>query len=114
MSIKDDVRQMKKAAPYLAASSENVRNNALKFIANALKDNRDSIFEANRLDTDKAEADGISQAVMKRLKFTPLHEQKLKTTPQGAHGTQLFQKNNNCFLSLLCSTCSYLSLHKTA
>ncbi len=70
MSIKDDVRQMKKAAPYLAASTEAARNHALKLVSDALKDNSDKIFEANGQDTAKAERDGISQAVMKRLKFT--------------------------------------------
>ena len=61
---------MKAAAPYLAASTIDERNNALRLIADALRSNADDIFAANKLDTDKAEADGISQAVMKRLKFT--------------------------------------------
>ena len=70
MSIKDDVRKMKSAAPYLAASSIEERNNALKLIADSLKANADRIFAANREDTDRAEENDISQAVMKRLKFT--------------------------------------------
>lgn len=70
MSIKEDVKKMKAAAPYLAASTIDERNNALRLIADALRSNADDIFAANKLDTDKAEADGISQAVMKRLKFT--------------------------------------------
>ena len=70
MSIRDDVRKMKSAAPYLAASSIEERNNALRLIADALRANENEIYAANKLDTDKAEADGISQAVMKRLKFT--------------------------------------------
>jgi glutamate-5-semialdehyde dehydrogenase len=70
MSIKDDVKKMKAAAPYLAASTITERNNALKVIAEALRSNANEIFAANKLDTDKAESDGISQAVMKRLKFT--------------------------------------------
>ena len=70
MSIKEDVKKMKAAAPYLAASTVDERNNALRLIADALRSNADDIFAANKLDTDKAEADGISQAVMKRLKFT--------------------------------------------
>ena len=70
MSIKEDVKRMKSAAPYLAASDINDRNRALKLIADCLKDNSEKIFAANKLDTDAAEANGISQAVMKRLKFT--------------------------------------------
>ena len=70
MSIKDDVRKMKASAPFLAASSVDNRNRALMAIADSLKANADKIFDANKQDTDKAEKDGISQAVMKRLKFT--------------------------------------------
>ena len=39
MSIKEDVKRMKSAAPYLAASDINDRNRALKLIADCLKDN---------------------------------------------------------------------------
>ncbi len=70
MSIREDVIKMKSSAPYLAASSVKVRNHALEMIASALKENSDKIFKANKADTDRAEAGGISQAVMKRLKFT--------------------------------------------
>lgn len=70
MSIKDDVKKMKAASPYLAASSRDERNHALKLISDSLKANADIIFAANKKDTDAAKADGISQAVMKRLKFT--------------------------------------------
>ena len=70
MSITDDVKKMKAAAPFLAASTIEERNNALRLIADSLKADSDKIFAANKQDTDKAEADGISQAVMKRLKFT--------------------------------------------
>ncbi|HCM91349.1 MAG TPA: glutamate-5-semialdehyde dehydrogenase [Lachnospiraceae bacterium] len=70
MSIKDDVKKMKSAAPYLAASSIEERNNALKLISVSLKANADRIFAANKEDTDMAEVNNISQAVMKRLKFT--------------------------------------------
>ena len=70
MSIKDDVKKMKAAAPYLAVSTAKERNRALSLIADALKENADKIYAANKEDTDRAEADGISQAVMKRLKFT--------------------------------------------
>ena len=70
MSIREDVIKMKKSAPYLAASSIEERNNALAAIADSLKANADKIFAANKQDVDKAEEGGISQAVLKRLKFT--------------------------------------------
>ena len=70
MSISDDVKKMKAATPFLAASTIDIRNNALRLIAESLRTNADNIFAANRQDTDKAEDDHISQAVMKRLKFT--------------------------------------------
>ena len=70
MSIKDDVKNMKLAAPFLAASSIEERNTALRSIAASLKTNADKIFAANKEDIDRAEENNISQAVMKRLKFT--------------------------------------------
>ncbi|MCR5235283.1 MAG: glutamate-5-semialdehyde dehydrogenase [Lachnospiraceae bacterium] len=80
MTIKEDVKKMKSAAPFLAASTIDDRNSALKLIAQALKENSEKIFAANKLDTDKAEADNISQAVMKRLKF---NEGKLEDCIKG-------------------------------
>ena len=80
MSITDDVKKMKAAAPYLAASTIEERNNALRLIADSLKADQDKIFAANKQDTNRAEADGISQAVMKRLKFT---ESKLNDCLKG-------------------------------
>ena len=80
MSISDDVKKMKSAAPFLAASTIDERNNVLRLISDSLKANADKIFAANKQDTDKAEIDGISQAVMKRLKFT---ENKLNDCLKG-------------------------------
>ncbi|MCR5420753.1 MAG: glutamate-5-semialdehyde dehydrogenase [Lachnospiraceae bacterium] len=80
MSIKDDVKKMKAAAPFMAASDNNIRNQALHLIIENLKNNSEALFEANKKDTDKAEADNISQAVMKRLKFT---ENKLNDCIKG-------------------------------
>lgn len=80
MTIKEDVKKMKSVAPFLAASTIEERNSALRLIAQALNDNADKIFAANKLDTDKAEDDNISQAVMKRLKF---NEGKLEDCIKG-------------------------------
>ena len=75
MSIKDDVKKMKEAAPFLAASGIDDRNKALEAVAASLKENAGKVFAANEEDVKKALENGISQAVMKRLKFT---EGKLK------------------------------------
>lgn len=69
MSIKESVAGMKKNAPLLAASTIEVRNKALEIIAENLQKNAEEIFAANKQDLDDAVANGISDAVMKRLKF---------------------------------------------
>ncbi len=69
ISIKQRVAEMKLASPYMAASNDEVRNAALSAIASALEEHADEIFAANKADLEAAEKNGISQAVMKRLKF---------------------------------------------
>lgn len=80
MEIKAEAVKMKMSAPVLASSSIEQRNRALELIAAALKENRDSIFEANRKDLEFAEDNGIAQAVKKRLKYD---EGKLKDSITG-------------------------------
>ena len=60
MSIAEDVRKMKKDAPKLAASDVSIRNEALKNAAEALKANKEKIFEANALDMKRADENGIA------------------------------------------------------
>ena len=60
---------MKKAAPFLAASSIETRNKALELIAENLKAHKEEIFCENKRDLEEAEKNGISPAVVKRLKF---------------------------------------------
>jgi len=69
MNIKEEIRKMKEAAPFLAASSEDTRNGALKNIAKSLKENADRIFAANAKDLKAAEENGISPSIIGRLKF---------------------------------------------
>ena len=68
-SMKEIAAKMKMAAPQLAVSSHEQRNNALKAVKEVLLLNKDVIFEANHKDMDAAEANHIAPAVMKRLKF---------------------------------------------
>ncbi|MCR5655791.1 MAG: glutamate-5-semialdehyde dehydrogenase, partial [Lachnospiraceae bacterium] len=69
MSIKTEVHKMKLASPYMASSSEALRNAALSAIAKALEEGKEEIFAANHTDLENAKAAGISEAVVKRLKF---------------------------------------------
>ncbi len=68
-SMKEIAAKMKMAAPSLAVSSLEQRDNALKAVKEALQINKDAIFEANCKDMDAAAANNIAPAVMKRLKF---------------------------------------------
>lgn len=80
MEIKSEAKKMKMSAPVLASSTIEQRNRALELIAIALEENKDSIFEANKMDMEFAENNGISQAIKKRLKYD---ENKLKESING-------------------------------
>lgn len=80
MSIRDDVMKMKAAAPYLAATSNDTRENALRLIAERLREGADRIFAANAKDLEAAEEAGISPAIVGRLKF---NEHKLSDCING-------------------------------
>lgn len=80
MEIKSEAVKMKMSAPALASSSIDQRNRALELIADVLEKNKDRIFEANKKDMEFAEANGIAQAVQKRLKYD---ENKLKDSING-------------------------------
>ena len=69
MNIKEEARRMKQTAPALAATSNTSRNAALEAIAVALEKAREEIFAANAKDLAAAEANGVSGATKKRLKF---------------------------------------------
>lgn len=80
MEIKSEAVKMKMSAPALASSSIDQRNQALELIADVLEKNKGRIFEANKKDMEFAEANGIAQAVQKRLKYD---ENKLKDSING-------------------------------
>lgn len=60
---------MKLESPIMAATSVDMRNDALARIREALIAHKDEIFAANKQDLEAAERDGIATAVIKRLKF---------------------------------------------
>lgn len=69
MNIKEETTKMKLAAPKLAASSKEQRDQALAMIAENLEQNADRIFAANAEDMEAAAQAQIAAAVQKRLKF---------------------------------------------
>ncbi|HBZ52996.1 MAG TPA: gamma-glutamyl-phosphate reductase, partial [Eubacterium sp.] len=83
MDVREEVRKMKADVPRMAASSLEVRNDALGRIASRLEENRDKIFAANKLDMEAAEANGVAASVQKRLKY---NEAKLRDSISGIMG----------------------------
>ena len=69
MSIKEQVMKMKAVSPKMAALTTEQRNKALECMMAALEANKEEILAANKVDMDKAVADNIASAVLKRLKF---------------------------------------------
>ena len=69
MSIKEDVFKMKSVAPLMATASEDVRNEALRLIAEILDSRKEEIFDANHRDLAAAEENNLPAAILKRLKF---------------------------------------------
>ncbi len=80
MNIKEAVIKMKEFSPMLSASTGEERNAALTAVAKAIEESKDEIFEANRIDMENAEKNGVSNAVKKRLKFD---EGKLSSCLEG-------------------------------
>ncbi len=74
-----NIAALKEAQLRLAASSESVRNEALKSVYDALEEKRDFIFAENGKDLESAK-NNVSDAVMGRLKFD---EKKLDSVRKG-------------------------------
>ncbi len=69
MNVREEARRMKLASPYMAASTMEQRNEALRRIAEALETKKNEIFCANDEDVDAAKAAGLPRPVIKRLIF---------------------------------------------
>lgn len=80
MDIRSQVREVKLASPRLAGSDRELRNQALQFVMDALLEKKAEIFAANRADIEQAKKDGVSEPVLKRLKFD---EGKMKDVTAG-------------------------------
>jgi len=69
MSIRDLAQQAKQASIELAAVSTEKKNNAVKEIANALKERKNEIIAANAEDLARSEKENLASPLLKRLKF---------------------------------------------
>lgn len=58
------------AAKVLAVATEEEKNNALRAISNALRENKDVILSANKEDIEKAKENGMSTSMLDRLTLT--------------------------------------------
>lgn len=75
--------RMKLESPVMAATSVEMRNDALARIKQALLKNAEQIFAANALDIVAAQESGVAPAVIKRLRFD---EHKLADVAAGIDG----------------------------
>ena len=80
MDIQAVTAQMKADSSKMAALSLEARNIILNNVKEALIRNQDAIFQANKMDMDAADENGVTEAVKKRLKFD---EKKLKDVTCG-------------------------------
>lgn len=69
MSMTETARLARQASIKLAAAGGQIKNAALRQIAEALKGRAEEIIAANRRDLKQAENDGLSSPLLKRLKF---------------------------------------------
>lgn len=82
MTIREKAAMMKLDSSKMASTDIAVRNATLEKIAESLLAGKERIFEANAKDMERAQADNISPAVIKRLKFS---EAKLSDAIAGIH-----------------------------
>ena len=82
MTIREKAAMMKLDSSKMASTDIAVRNAALEKIAESLLAGKERIFEAYAKDMERAQADNILPAVIKRLKFS---EAKLSDAIAGIH-----------------------------
>ncbi|MFW5851651.1 MAG: glutamate-5-semialdehyde dehydrogenase [Bacteroidota bacterium] len=69
MNITEFAQAAKKASIQLAATSSDIKNNALRTIALKLKEREDEIIEANTKDIERSTKENLDAPLLKRLKF---------------------------------------------
>lgn len=82
MDIKQKAAMAKQASIQLAAAASNIKNNALKDIAQEIIRKKEGILSANNADLQKAEKEKLATPLLKRLKFD---ENKIKEVCEGLH-----------------------------
>lgn len=83
MDIRQKAQELKKLSPSLAAVPVEVRNAALRGIADAIIANKDEIQRENNADMEAAKEKGIPAPVLKRLKFS---DEKINDCISGIEG----------------------------
>lgn len=87
-TVKEITLKMKANSPLLAATTGEERVQALKKVRESLLASKEAIFEANHKDLDRAKKEGISDSVIKRLKFD---EEKLSTVISGIEALEAME-----------------------
>lgn len=67
--LKTTALTSKNASFLTAILDDKTKNSALEAVASALLDNKDKIFDANRQDLERSEAEGLEGPLLKRLRF---------------------------------------------
>jgi glutamate-5-semialdehyde dehydrogenase len=80
MGIHELARKVKEASIKLMGAQSDLKNNALRIIAQALENRRDEIIEANRKDIQRSERQGLPSPLVKRLMF---NDDKITDTIEG-------------------------------
>ena len=80
MTVRESAARAKKAALILASTKDTVRTAALLRIAEALQGEKETIFQANASDMDRARRENLSEPLRKRLLFD---EKKLDECAKG-------------------------------
>ncbi|MDD3244016.1 MAG: glutamate-5-semialdehyde dehydrogenase [Eubacteriales bacterium] len=79
-TVKQQAQEARAAAIELAASPRQTRDAALRAVARALTERREEIFAANAKDLERSREEGLSQPLLKRLRFD---QGKLNTVTEG-------------------------------
>ena len=80
MDITSEVKELKQFSAIMAASSDEVRRDALRNAAELLRERKEEVFAANKEDLKAAESSALPDAIKKRLFFT---EDKLRSALSG-------------------------------
>ena len=84
MDMKGSASQAKQASYILSAMDAETKNRALQAVADAITDNAEAIFAANRTDLERSAGEMLATPLMKRLRFDAA---KLAETVEGVLST---------------------------